>query len=293
MKDFSGKTVFITGGAGGIGRGMARAFASRGAKLALADIDVERLGETVASFAAEGTQAMAVPLDIVDQARWIAAADEVEAQLGPIAVLCNNAAIGGSSIGILPIHKVDPAQWRLLVEVNIFSAFHGIHTILPRMLARHEEAHIVNTASLSGLYGDPGLSAYNASKYAVVGLSDSLRRELEGTKVGVSVLYPGLTATGFVSNSVKAVQDRLGGTARASAGMANALAGGMNPDKVGEFVAQSVERGDYHIFSHIDWKPIIEQVCKDRLAAFTTGADPGFHADLANLFSTIARDSKA
>jgi NAD(P)-dependent dehydrogenase (short-subunit alcohol dehydrogenase family) len=292
MKDFAGRTVFVTGGAGGIGRGMARAFAARGAKIAIADIDDARVAETVDEFTVGGSEAIGVHLDIGDWDQWQTAVDTVEAALGPIAILCNNAGIGGSSIGITPLAKVDPAQWRYLAEVNIFGAFYGTRTLLPRMLERGEPAHIVNTASLSGLYGDAGLSAYNASKYAMVGMSDSLRRELDGSNVGISVLYPGLTATGFVAHSVQAVQDRLGGTARASSEMANALASGMDPDKVGEFVAQSVERGDYHIFSHLDWKPTLEACFNDRLAAHAVGADPDYRANMAGLRAAIDGGAK-
>ena len=280
MKDFDGKTVVITGGAGGIGRGMAAAFAAKGARLALVDRDPERLEQARAGLAAEGAQAMAIAFDIRDHARWKAAADEIEATSGPISVLCNNAGIGSSSIGVAPLHEIDAAQWRFLVEVNLFGAFYGVHTILPRMLGRGTPCHIVNTASLAGLYAQPGCSAYNASKYALIGMSDSLRLELEGTNVGISVLYPGVTATDFVTNSVKTVEEFLGRPTNASTEMANLLASGMNPDKVGSFVVRCIEDERYHIFSDVSYKQVAEEAFDDRLAGLAQGADPTFQSHL-------------
>src|SRR5690606_6755953 len=184
MKKLQGKAALITGGAGGIGLGMAIAFAKAGMSLALADVDSGRLAPAVDAIRALGVDAMPVTLDVTDYAAWQQAVDAVENQLGPVALLCNNAGLGGSA----KLAEDEPRRWKMIIEVNLIGAFYGCRTLLPRMLARGQPAHIVNTASFSGLRSNPGMSAYDASKHGLVGMSDSLRGELRGTCVGLSVL---------------------------------------------------------------------------------------------------------
>jgi NAD(P)-dependent dehydrogenase (short-subunit alcohol dehydrogenase family) len=264
MRSISGKTALITGGASGIGLGMARAFARAGAKVALADVDEVALAAATEELRRAGGEALAVTLDTTDLAAWGEAAARVGAELGPIAVLCNNAGIGGTHE---PVAESSPGRWARVIQVNFMGYYYGCLTCLPGMLARQEEGHVVNVSSLSGLRANPFGSAYSASKFAVVGMTDALRGELEGSKVGVSVVYPGVTATNLSANTIK-LNGRPGGEPPGRAVITERLAKGMHPDRLGERVLQAVLAGEYHVFSHPEYKPEIEEAFSERLAAF-------------------------
>jgi short-subunit dehydrogenase len=155
------------------------------------------------------------------------------------------------------------------------------------MLAQDGEAHIVNIASLSGLRANPGMSSYDASKFALVGMSDALRLELAGTKIGLSVVYPGMTRTGFIQNSVSQLAREAGAVLVEGSTLGNILDGGMSPDRIAEFTLRAVRAGDYHVFTHADWKPAIQAVFDERMAAYGEGADPTYHEDLSGLKAKI------
>jgi NADP-dependent 3-hydroxy acid dehydrogenase YdfG len=244
MQNLSGKTVFITGGAGGIGMGMAKAFARAGMNIVLADVDTNRLTRAAADLREAGAKVSTQELDVRNFDSWTRALDAAETSMGPIAILCNNAGIAASST----VAEDIPDRWKLVLEVNALGPFYGCRAVLPRMLARNDEAHIVNTASLAGLKSEKGMSSYCASKYAVVGLSDSLRQELEGTRVGLTVVYPGMTNTGFVTNSANTVEQNTGTPITPTdAGIAKLLKHGMNPDKIGERVVRAVKNAEYRV----------------------------------------------
>jgi len=270
MRNFSRKTALITGGAGGIGLGMALAFSRAGMKIALADLVPDRLEKALAAVRATGAQAMSVLLDVSDFGAWREAVDEVESALGPISLLCNNAGIGGGGV----LAEADPVRWRMVININLLGPFYGCRTLLPRMLARGDEAHIVNTASLSGLRSNAGMSAYDASKHGVVGMSDSLRAELKGTNVGLSVLYPGTVRTEFVDNSAAiAASSHCGGQSKLDTEIAELLKDGIDPSRVGEQVLRALLEERYHIYTHSHWRPIIEAHFAERINAFGTLVD--------------------
>ena len=283
MRDFAGKTAFITGAAGGIGSAFARALAKEGMKLALADLDEARAAGLREEIATLGAEVLSLPLDVTDYADWQRAVDAAEARLGPVALLVNSAGIGTGS----KLVEEEPARWRRVLEVNTLGPFYGCRAVLPRMLAQDRETHIVNIASLSGLRANPGMSSYDASKFALVGMSDALRLELAGTKTGLSVVYPGMTRTGFIQNSTSQLA-REAGIALGEAGtLGNILDGGMNPDRIAEYTLRAVRAGEYHVFTHVEWKPAIQAVFDDRMAAFGEGADPTYHEDFSGLKARI------
>lgn len=271
MRNFNRRTALITGGAGGIGLGMALAFARAGMKIALADVSPQRLATALEMVRGTGAEAMSVLLDVTDRDEWHFAVDAVEDELGPVALLCNNAGIGGSDL----LAEADPARWRLIVETNLFGPFHGCRTLLPRMLARGEEAHIINTASLSGLRSNAGMSAYDASKHGLVGMSDSLRAELRDTSVGISVLYPGTVKTGFTGNSADIIAAQTGaGQSPLDLEVGELLKSGADAESIGEQVLRAVLEGCYHIHTHPHWRPLIQAHFDERVAAFGEAADP-------------------
>lgn len=186
MVELRGKVVFITGGAQGIGLGMARAFALEGCALALVDID-----EAALAAARDELGASTWVLDVRDRDEYARVVDEVESTLGPIAVLCNNAGVGGGA----SVTSMTYEMWDWVLGVNNGGVVNGIQTVVPRMVERGE-GHVVNTASGAGLVSTDGTGfMYNMSKYAVVGLSECIRHDLAKRGVGVSVLCPGPVAT--------------------------------------------------------------------------------------------------
>ena len=192
MEDLRDKVAFITGGAQGIGLGMARAMKSEGARLALVDIDQGAL-----DAAAKELDAATYVLDVRDRDAYEAVVADVEENVGPIAILCNNAGVGGGA----SVTQMTYEMWDWVLGVNNGGVVNGIQTIVPRMVARGE-GHIVNTASGAGLVSTDGTGfMYNMSKYAVVGLSECIRYDLEKRGIGVSVLCPGPVATNIFEHT--------------------------------------------------------------------------------------------
>ena len=281
MKELNGRVVMITGGAGGVGMGMARAFGGRGAKLVLCDIDPSRTKDCVDELRSQGFEAHGRALDVADHRAWGKTVEEVERTVGPIGVLCNNAGLGAHG----PVAEFDIDVWRRVIEINLFGVFYGCRTVLSRMLARREEAHIVNTASLSGMFPRGG-SPYITSKFGVVGFSGDLREELKGSNVGVSVLCPAMVRTNFVSNSARV----LGADSPGDSAMSGVLAQGVDPDKVGDLVVRSILQGDFYIMTHGEWEPILRKHFDEIQQSFGEGADPNYVGDLAALSAALGRE---
>ena len=191
------KHAFITGGASGIGLAVAKALAARGLRVTIADVNAEALAAAVAS---QGDTFRSVVLDVRDRAGWAKAKSDAEAAFGPVDILFNNAGI--ASFGI-ELADMDPEVFDRLIAVDLTGVFNGISAFAADMRARGS-GHIVSTSSMSGICAPSnGIGgSYAAAKFGVVGLSETLRLELTPHGVGVSVLCPGMTATGIAQNSV-------------------------------------------------------------------------------------------
>jgi NAD(P)-dependent dehydrogenase (short-subunit alcohol dehydrogenase family) len=254
MTDVKGRTAFITGGANGIGLGIARAFGRAGAKVALADLDVAALARAKAELAAL-TAVEAVELDVRDRGAYARAADEVERALGPVSLLFNNAGIAGGA----PAHELTYELWDWVMGINLYGVINGVQTFLPRMVARGAGGHIVNTASGAGLAATGNGVPYSTAKYGVVGLSETLHLELAPAGIGVSVLCPGPVATDIVARSAKlkpAEREPPSEEQRELVAQRVALANrilqaGVSPDTVGEMVLDAVLGNRLYI--HTDW----------------------------------------
>jgi NAD(P)-dependent dehydrogenase (short-subunit alcohol dehydrogenase family) len=272
MQDFRGKTAVITGGASGIGLGMARAFGREGMNVVVADIDVEAARAAVQALAAEQIKAHAVRIDVADRAAVREAALEAIAAFGKIHLVCNNAgvAIGG------PIGTVAERDWDWIVDVNLKGVVYGVETFLPLIQSHGEGGHIVNTASIAGLISGAGAEPYSATKYAVLAMSEGWAQQLTPMGIGLSVLCPGYVRT-RIADSARTRQDRYGGVqavrddAVATAGglIANAVATGIDPDIVGARVVEAVRDGHLYIFTDPRFRDIIEF----RFAAIRAGFD--------------------
>ncbi|HTO55360.1 MAG TPA: SDR family NAD(P)-dependent oxidoreductase [Myxococcota bacterium] len=266
MTDVQGRTAFITGGANGIGLGIARAFGRAGAKLALADRDVAAL-ERARKELGELTPVETVLLDVRDRAAYARAADAVERALGPVSLLFNNAGVAGGA----PAHKLTYELWDWAIGINLHGVIHGIQTFLPRMAERGAGGHIVNTASGAGLAATPAGVLYSTAKFAVVGLSETLQLEAAALGVGVSVLCPGPVATDIIARTAETqppANESLTDAERALRAeraklMTRVLQQGVTPDRVGEMVLEAVLANRLYI--HTD--RVMEQPIQARARA--------------------------
>lgn len=264
MEDVNGRTAFITGGARGIGLGIAGAFARAGMKLAIADIDPDSLAAAKSELA-KLTEVETFKLDVRDREAYARVADEAEASLGPVSVLCNNAGVAAAT-------RFTYEFWDWMLGINLNGVINGIQTFMPRMLERGGGGHIVNTASGAGLVAEGSGVMYNTSKFAVVGLSESLRRELARKQIGVSVLCPGPVGTNIVANSrVTQPAARNAEEARiweaVTEQVTAQLARGVAPDEVGEMVLAAVKANQLYILTDRVMEKYIEARTKALLAA--------------------------
>ena len=180
------RIAVVTGGASGIGRALALLFAREGAHVVVADLDEAGMAETVAGVVQAGRRGLAVKTDVSHLADVQALADRAFAELGAVHVVCNNA--GVALWGGLESVSHQDREWAM--GVNLWGVIHGVEAFVPRMVAQKQPGHVVNTASMAGLIASQGLGVYNTTKYAVVGLSETLQKDLRGHDIGVSVLCP-------------------------------------------------------------------------------------------------------
>jgi NADP-dependent 3-hydroxy acid dehydrogenase YdfG len=230
IKDLHGKLVLVTGAASGIGEATAKAFAAAGARLILCDVTTDRLAGVTAALGDRVVLARAV--DVADRAAMRAFADDIHRDHAAVDVLVNNAGVAVAG-GILDTTLED---WDWLLGVNLWGVVHGLHFFVPPMVARGQGGHVVNISSVFGLYGAPGVAAYVASKFAVRGLSQSLRTELAPHRIGVTAMAPGMIATRIVESSRS---QQLGDRARRRA-IDLFRKQGASPDVVGAAIVDAV-----------------------------------------------------
>jgi NAD(P)-dependent dehydrogenase (short-subunit alcohol dehydrogenase family) len=267
MQDIAGKAAFITGGANGIGRSIAESFVRAGASVAIADIDPTAAARTCSELEAEGARAVPVACDVTNPESLARAADEATEALGSIHLLVNNA--GAFTAG--PLEETVRKDWEWLLEINVLGVVNGLHTFLPRMRAHGQPSHIVNTASVSGHLGLQNLSIYTASKFAVVGLSESLSRELADSAIGVSVLCPGIVRTGLLESSREHRPDRHGGAnAAAALDVTSVVQTGTDPAAIGDQVVAGVRAGEFYILTHPELRPAFEARFARIMAAYAS-----------------------
>ena len=202
MSKLQGKTVIVTGGAGGIGGATCRRFAAEGAKVAVFDMKLDAAEKVAAEIRATGGQAAAFKCDITDRAAVDAAVAATEAQLGPVDVLVNNA---GWDV-FKPFVKTVPAEWERLIAINLTGALHMLHAVLPGMSER-KSGRIVNIASDAARGGSSGEAVYSACKGGLVALSKTLAREHARHNITVNVVCPGPTDTALLAGVAEGARD--------------------------------------------------------------------------------------
>lgn len=269
MRDVTGKTAFITGGASGMGLAMARSFAAAGMKVVIADIEQAALDAVTREFEASNAQFLTVALDVTDREGFVAAADAAQERFGNVHVVCNNAGVALSGA----IDKMTYKDWDWLTSVNYDGVVNGIVTFVDRIKSHGEGGHFVNTASMAGHVALPGMSVYTATKYAVVGISETMRADLLAHDIGVSVLCPGIVNTNIFDASRNRPEEYAGDDAaeallsdvppeQRAARLDELRASALDPAVVGDMVLHAIREDEFYIFTH----PEIEAMTDARKA---------------------------
>lgn len=262
MKDFAGKVAVVTGGASGIGLGMARAFAGAGMKLVLADLDEAALAAIETELAGAGTEVVTTRCDVSDHEQVQAVADLAVATYGGVNVLCNNAGIGIPT----PTSKMKLADWKWIIDVDLWGPINGVDVFLP-LIEEQGEGHINSTASMAGLIAGSMMGAYNVAKFGVVALMSTLSRELKGrgSPITASVLCPGPINTNISRNSVafRPGQQRPQADGETSGKVARSiqemLEKGMDPDEVGRLVLEAITNDEFWVLTHPHWTKALQK----------------------------------
>ncbi len=195
--NMSGAVVAITGAGSGIGRELALLCARRGANLALCDINEAAVGETAAAAGQLGRDVLTRRVDVSDPEQMAAFADATFGHFGGVDIVVNNAGVGLVG-GFLDTSRKD---WEWLVSINLMGVVHGCDAFIPAMINSGRGGQVVNLSSAAGLLANPQLSAYSATKFAVLGLSEALRIELEPYGIGVTAVCPGVINTAITAAS--------------------------------------------------------------------------------------------
>lgn len=263
MRDLAGKTAFITGGGSGIGLAMARSFSATGMKVVIADVEQAALDAVEDEFEASNAEFLTLEVDVTDRDGMEVAAAATEAHFGKIHVVCNNAgvAVGGR------IDEMTYDDWDWVLGVNINGVVNGISTFVERLKSHGDGGHFVNTASVAGHVSIPGLSVYTASKFAVVGISETMRADLMPYNIGVSVLCPGMVDTNILDSGRNRPDHLRHGAPpweeslppeERQALNENLRASMIDPAIVGDMVLHAIQTDEFYIFTHPGIEPMTQ-----------------------------------
>jgi NAD(P)-dependent dehydrogenase (short-subunit alcohol dehydrogenase family) len=278
MRELTGKTAFVTGGASGIGLAMGQAFAAAGMRVMLADIETNALDAALDTVRRIAPSARGVVCDVTEPAAVERAASAAVAAFGKVHVVCNNAGVGGGG----GIEDISLDTWRWVLDVNVMGVLHGIKTFLPLLRAHGEGGHFVNTASMAGMNSGLGFSPYSASKFAVVNMSEGLAKRLAPLGIGVTVLCPGFVRTG-IWDSGRNRPERYGPAVTpdpASAGgrllaeLRRLGQAGLEPAEVAARVLAAIRADELYVFTHAgaEWRAELAERFDAILAAMDKAA---------------------
>ena len=283
MQDLDGKVAFVTGGASGIGFGIAKRLVDAGMKVVIADLRQDHIDEAMAWFEERqlARKVHAIRLDVTDRAAIAAAADETETVFGKVHVVVNNAGVGIEG----PLKDASYEDWDFGLAVNLGGVVNGVQTFVPRIRAHGEGGHVVNTASLAGLVVMPAnMAMYATGKAAVIALSESIRGELAQDNIGVSVLCPGPIKSNI--HQLNRNRPERFGTSGAFAEAADRLAQRqvsdlwMEPEQVGDMVVKAIRNDELYIITHGEWREAVTGRYEAVMAAMPSETNPELVASM-------------
>jgi NAD(P)-dependent dehydrogenase (short-subunit alcohol dehydrogenase family) len=265
MKNFAGKVAFVTGGASGIGLGMARNFLAEGMKVVMADWNEEHIagareilkGNNAAHF---------IRVNVADRDDLRRAAQQTLDLFGKIHVLCNNAGVAGGNEADDP----DFDEWDKALAINLGGVVNGCKIIVPIIKAQGEGGHIVNTASMAGMVPLPGYGTYMTGKFAVRGLTESLRMSLAPHGIGVSCLYPGAVKTALVPIPEDDSTAPAGEAGDFTRSFWAAMRDAVDPMEMGRLVVAAIRENRFHILTHGEFLPEVQDLHRAIEDAFLT-----------------------
>ena len=266
IEDLSGRTAVVTGAASGIGRALAIRCAASGMSVVASDVEPEALDETVGLA---GGETLGVRCDVSDPESVDALADRAYERFGAVHLLCNNA--GVFQAGLLWERTIEDWQW--VLGVNVWGIVHGIRSFVPRMIAQGGEGHVVNTSSLAGLVSNAFSGPYNVSKFAALGLSESLAHDLAatGASIGASVLVPGSVNTRIAESTRNRPRSLGAGVGAEDAAfvdkaLSDMTSTGVDPTQVADLVLDAVRSGQFVIPTSPGYDAQIEHRAQELLA---------------------------
>ena len=269
IADLTDRPAVVTGAGSGLGAGLAVVLAQRGAVVVAADIEGASAEATAAEIIGSGGRAEGVALDVTDSAAVDALAARVNDELGPVAVLCNNAGVFAGGL----VWESTDDDWEWVLGVNVGGIANGIRAFVPRMLAAGRPAHVLNTASLAGMVSAPLSGVYVTSKFAAVGLTEALHHDLslrEGHQVGTSVIVPAAVDTA-IGKSERNRPERLGDRADTESvqtvgqALVETAAAGADPRAVAERILDQAEAGNFAISTNDAYAKHVTIANEDRL----------------------------
>ncbi|WP_337180583.1 SDR family NAD(P)-dependent oxidoreductase [Sphingopyxis granuli] len=275
MFDFRDRVAFVTGGASGIGLGIARALLAEGVAVAIADLQREHLDDAAAALGDESGKAVFLELDVTDRDAMTEAADRVERELGRVDILVNNAGVGVQG----PLKKATFADWDFGIGVNLGGVINGLQIFVPRMREGGRGGHVVNTSSLGGIVQGQSFGAiYATSKAAIIALTESVRDSLEEDGIGASVLCPGPVKSRIHAQRDKRPDKFAANDAFTAAAQSRGSPPGselwMDGDEVGTIVIEGIKRNDLYIITHGEFRPMAEARFNAILDAMPRNTNP-------------------
>lgn len=273
MKTVTGTAAFITGGASGIGFGMAQVLAAAGAKIMIADINAEGAAMAAESIRKDGGQASAVHLNVSEPESWEEAMRYAAAEFGPIHILCNNAGVAGSID--MGLEEISEPAWNWCRSTNLDGIVNGVRAFVPRAKAHGQPAHIVNTGSMASFFAFPKMGDYTITKFGIRAVTEVLRQELAGYDIGVSLLCPAGTKTALIENSQRlyASDPRTSSIGRRQSPAAAAqIRKGMEPGILGALVLRAILENRANIFTHPELRSRVEAEFQDVMDDFSWAA---------------------